>query len=58
MRTLCHTSLVLRERSASTSTDSQELSAHKLPTGIVLEDLVVSKLPQALPFGFRGGGQG
>ncbi len=51
MRTLRDTSFVrsLRispaprkaQRSASNSNDSQEFSAHKLPTGIVLEDLVV-----------------
>ncbi len=44
--------------STSTSNDSQKFSALNLSTGIVLEDLVVSKLPQALPFGFRGWGAG
>ncbi len=38
------------QRSASTCNDSQEFFALKLPTGIVLEDLIISKLPQALPF--------
>ncbi len=46
------------QRSASTSNDRLEFSVFKPPTGIVLEVLVVCKLPQALPFGFRGQGAG
>ncbi len=43
------------QHSTSTSNDSQEFSALKLhvPTGIVLEDFVISKLTQVLSLGFR-----